>query len=30
MTVNREAKRTNTPEAIPPVYRLREVWGDAQ
>ena len=30
MTVNREAKRTNTPEAIPSVYRLREVWGEAQ
>lgn len=28
MTINREAKRTNTPEAIPEIYRLREVWGD--
>jgi len=28
MTVNREAKRANTPEAIPELYRLREVWGD--
>ena len=28
MTVNREAKRTNTPDAIPPAYRLREVWGE--
>ena len=28
MTINREAKRTNTPEAIPKIYRLREVWGD--
>jgi hypothetical protein len=28
MTVNREAKRTNTPEAIPPSFRLREVWND--
>jgi hypothetical protein len=28
MTVNREAKRTRTPEAIPQAYKLREVWGD--
>lgn len=28
MTINREAKRANTPEAIPEIYRLREVWGD--
>ena len=28
MTVNREAKRTNTPEAIPQGFKLREVWGD--
>lgn len=28
MTVNREAKRTNTPEAIPPSFKLREVWND--
>ena len=28
LTVNREARRTNTPEAIPPAFRLREVWGD--
>ena len=25
--INREAKRTNQPEAIPPDYRIREVWG---
>lgn len=28
MTVNREAKRTRTPEAIPQEYKLREVWGN--
>lgn len=28
MTVNREAKRTNTPEAIPPAFKMQEVWGD--
>jgi hypothetical protein len=28
MIVNREAKRTKIPEAIPQVYKLREVWGD--
>ena len=27
LLVNREAKRTNTPEAIPPAYQLKEVWG---
>ena len=28
MTVNREAKRTKTPDAIPQSFKLREVWGD--
>lgn len=28
MTVNREAKRTNTPEAIPTAFKMQEVWGD--
>ena len=27
MTVNLEAKRANLPDAIPPAYRLQEVWG---
>jgi hypothetical protein len=27
LLVNREAKRTNTPEAIPAAYQLKEVWG---
>ena len=27
MTVNREAKRTKIPEAIPQIYKLQEVWG---
>ena len=26
ITVNQEAKRTNTPEAIPETHRLQEVW----
>ena len=29
MTVNREAKRTNSPEAIPEGFKLNEVWGDS-
>jgi hypothetical protein len=27
MTVNLEAKRANLPDAIPPAFRLQEVWG---
>ena len=27
LLVNREARRTKTPEAIPEMYRLKEVWG---
>lgn len=27
LIVNREAKRTQTPEAVPDQYRLKEVWG---
>jgi hypothetical protein len=27
ITVNQEAKRTNTPEAIPETHKLTEVWG---
>ena len=27
MTVNREAKRTNNPDAIPDSHKLKEVWG---
>ena len=27
LIVNREAKRTKTPEAVPEQYRLKEVWG---
>ena len=26
ITVNQEAKRTNTPEAIPETHRLQEIW----
>ena len=27
ITVNKEAKRTGTPEAIPDDYKLKEIWG---
>ena len=26
--VNKEAKRTSTPQAIPDEYKLKEIWGD--